>query len=75
MRTRQDIQLAIDTLIERERVRCLWSFRLDWMPTTHEERVHALQQIQKHGTRAAFQHSSELQQWLSQSFNDASASS
>ena len=75
MRTRQDIQLAIDTLIERERVRCFWSYRRDWIPTTDEERLQALEQIQKHGTRSAFQQASELQQWLSQSFNDASASS
>lgn len=75
MRTTEDIKLAIDALVERERVRCLWSFRRDWKPTTNEERLHALQQIQKHGTRTAFQQASELQQWLSHSFSDASASS
>ena len=71
MRTTEDIELAIDALVARERVRCLWSFRRDWMPRTHEERLQALQQIQKHGTRAAFQQASELQQWLSHRSNSA----
>lgn len=66
---------AIDRLVDDCRASCLWFLRADYYPTTDEERLRVLGDIQRHGDRAAFQRASELRQWLSRRSSAPSAAS
>jgi hypothetical protein len=67
MSTEADIAAAIDALIDEYRVRCLWSLRADYYPSTTAERLRVLELIQRHGDLAAYRRAATLRQWLSQS--------
>jgi hypothetical protein len=66
---------ALRSLIDDYRTRCLWFLAADYYPATQAEVVRVLAAIERHGDRAAFQRSSEIRQWLSQSTSAASAGS
>jgi hypothetical protein len=62
-------------LIEQYRSRCLWFFRPDYYPSTLDEKLRALNLIERYGDVEAFRRASQLKQWLSPPFNAASAGS
>lgn len=66
---------SLRALIDEYRARCLWFLRPDYYPATEAEALRVLDAIERHGDRAAFQRSSEIRQWLSQSSSAASAGS
>ena len=62
--TRREIEEAVTQLIEANRARCLWFAPVDYLPATDEERLHALQHIERHGNRQAFVRARELRDWV-----------
>ena len=66
---------TLHALIDEYRARCLWFLKPDYYPATQAEALRVLDAIERHGDRAAFQRSSEIRQWLSQSSSAASAGS
>jgi hypothetical protein len=64
---------AVNALVDEYRTRCLWFLRPDWYPTTVDERIRALEQIERHGDNAAFRRARALREWLSRSSREASA--
>lgn len=67
--------LEIDQLIEEGRVRHLWFLRRDYCPRTDEERLRALDYIQRYGDRDSFRRAVELTRWLSHPSSAGSAAS
>lgn len=65
----------IDDLVDEQRIACLWFLRPDYLPSTDEERLSALELIQKHGDLAAFRRAGILKRWLSQTSSATSAGS
>lgn len=53
LRNESDFERAVDDLVERYRDRCLWFLRPDYLPTTRQARLRALDSIQRHGDREA----------------------
>jgi len=51
-------------LVEDYRDRCLWFLRSDFMPTTTEQMLRTLDQIERYGDRAAYERAEEIRQWL-----------
>jgi hypothetical protein len=51
-------------LIEEYRDRCLWFLRPDFMPTTTEQILRTLDQIERYGDRAAYDRAEEIKRWL-----------
>jgi len=51
-------------LVEDYRDRCLWFLRSDFMPTTTEQILRTLDQIERYGDRAAYERAEEIRQWL-----------
>ena len=70
---REDWETAVDALVEEYRLRCLWFLRADYRPTSDEERLQVLREIEKHGDREAFRRARELRAWLSLTSSAASA--
>ena len=64
---------AVNALVDEYRMRCLWFLRPDWYPTTLEERLRALEYIERRGDIAAFRRARALREWLSRSSKEASA--
>jgi len=50
--------------VEDYRERCLWFLRKDYMPTTTEQILRTLDQIERYGDRAAYVRAEEIRQWL-----------
>lgn len=73
--TESDFESAVDQLVERYRDRCLWFLRPDYLPTTRQARLRALESIQRHGDREAFTQAAELREWLSHNSSAGSAGS
>jgi hypothetical protein len=69
------VAAALRALVDEYRTRCLWFLRPEYYPATEGEALRVLTAIERHGDRAAFQRSSEIRQWLSQSTSAASAGS
>jgi hypothetical protein len=51
-------------LVEDYRDRCLWFLRPDFMPTTTEQILRTLEQIERCGDRAAYERAEENMRWL-----------
>lgn len=68
-------QAALRQLVEAYRERCLWSFRPDFYPQSHEEARIVLEAIQRYGDREGFIRSAEIRTWLSPNSSAPSASS
>lgn len=66
---REEIETAINQLVEVNRVRCLWFAPKDYLPVCDAQRFRALHHIERHGDRQAFMRSRELQEWLLQISN------
>jgi hypothetical protein len=66
---------AVDSLVDANRLRCLWFLRADYYPSSDEERERVLLQIERHGDRDAYRRARELRRWLSPRCNDRSAAS
>ncbi len=65
----------VDRLIEEDRISALWFLRPDYHPSTREERVRALEQIERHGDLDAYRWAATLKRWPLQTSSDASAGS
>jgi hypothetical protein len=72
---RDEVQRAVDRLVEECRVECLWYVRPDYLPSTDEERLAILDAIQQRSTREVFQRAGVLKTWLSRHCSDGSAAS
>lgn len=64
--TNQEAEIAINRLVEEYRTRCLWFAPKDYLPRTNDERLLALDKIQRHGDRSGFVRARELRAWLLQ---------
>lgn len=63
----REVEEAIDLLVEEYRARCLWSAPTDYLPRSDDERLLALDKIERHGDRSGFIRARELRGWLLQS--------
>lgn len=61
----EEVERAIDVLVDRYRSRCLWDLPPDYYPTTLEQRLRVLDRIGRTGDREAFRAASRLRAWLS----------
>jgi hypothetical protein len=71
----QTVADLVDRLVEEHRVTCLWFLRPDFRPSTREERIAVLEQIERHGDREAYRRAATLKRWLSRTSSAASAGS
>jgi hypothetical protein len=70
---RAEVVARIDRLIDEYRIRCLWFMRLDYVPSTDEDRSRLLEYIERHGDREGFMRARELRRWLLQHSSETSA--
>ena len=61
----QDLARAVDRLVDRYRVECLWFLREDYYPASDEERLRVLEYVERYGDREAWKAAEELRRWLS----------
>lgn len=52
------------SLVEEYRDRCLWFARTDFMPQTPEQILRTIDQIERYGDRAAYEHAEAIKRWL-----------
>jgi hypothetical protein len=69
----KDTAATVNAMVDEYRTRCLWFLRSDWYPSTLEDRLRALEYIERHGDVAAFRRARGLREWLSRSSKEASA--
>lgn len=69
------IRLAVRSLVERYRSRCLWFVRSDWWPTDVDGIVRALDAIERSGDREGFVVAARIRSWLSAPSNAGSVAS
>ena len=67
--SRLQIDEAVERLVETYRAKCLWFMRSNYFPSTDEERLRTLLNIERHGDRNAFVRARELREWLLQNGN------
>jgi hypothetical protein len=67
--------LALRALMDEYRSRCLWFLRGDYYPSTDEEWLRVLDQIERHGDREAYRKASAIREWLSRNSSAASVGS
>lgn len=70
-----DLEHAVNALVDEYRTRCLWFLRADYYPATDEQRAQVLSYIQRHGDRQAYLRAAALRQWLSPTSSERSAAS
>jgi hypothetical protein len=73
METRTEAAAAVNALVDEYRTRCLWFLRPDWYPASLEDRLRALDYIERRGDNAAFRRARALREWLSRASREASA--
>lgn len=61
----QDLEHAVDALVDECRVECLWYLRPDYYPRTDLERLQVLDAIQERSSRDVFRRAGTLKTWLS----------
>lgn len=59
-----DLKESIAVLVEQYRDRCLWFLRPDYLPSTREEVLRALDLIERYGDRAGYKRAEEIRAWL-----------
>ena len=59
-----DWRKELACLVEDYRDRCLWYLRPDFMPTTTEQILRTLDQIERGGDRAAYERAEKIKRWL-----------
>jgi hypothetical protein len=64
--TAQEISTEIDKLVEEYRITCLWFAPGDYFPKTDDQRLRALNYIERYGDREAFKRARSLREWLLQ---------
>ena len=69
------LPLALRSLVDDYRDRCLWFLRPDYYPRTVSEFLRVLDSIERHGDVAALRRASEIRTWLSRPSNATSADS
>lgn len=69
----EETDATVNALVDEYRARCLWFLRSDWYPSTIEDRLRALEYIERHGDVAAFKRARGLRAWLSRSSKEAFA--
>lgn len=71
----EEIEAEVRRLVDEYRTRCLWFLRPDFYPTTREETLRVLGQIERNGDRAGFVRAATIRRWLSPSSSARSAAS
>ncbi len=71
----EQIREAVSDLVDKYRTRCLWFLRPDFYPSSPEERLYVLDQIQRHGDRQGYVEAAALWRWLSRPSSAKSAGS
>jgi hypothetical protein len=71
----REIAVEVDRLVDEQRIASLWFLRPDYYPTTREDRVRVLEQIERHGDLLAFRRAATLRRWLSRPSSVASVDS
>ena len=69
----QQLERAIDELVDEYRRQCLWFLRSDFYPKTLDQKLRILKYIERYGDRAAYRRAAEARQWLLQSSSETSA--
>lgn len=59
-----DWRKELARLVEDYRDRCLWYLRPDFMPTTTEQILRTLDQIERSGDRSAYERAEKIRRWL-----------
>ena len=67
--TKDEIDAAINRLVELNRLRCFWFAPGEYLPANDVQRLRALDHIERHGDREAFMRARELRDWLSHHSN------
>jgi hypothetical protein len=67
--SKEEINAAIDRLVEEYRSMCLWFAPRRYFPASDPERVATLDDIERYGDREAFKRARELKEWLLQASN------
>lgn len=67
------LEAAVNRLVDKYRVRCLWFLSPDYYPSTVDQRLRVLGYIERYGDREGFRRARELKRWLSQTSNEPSA--
>jgi hypothetical protein len=70
-----DLDAEVRRLTDDYRVRCLWFLRPDLYPTTREETLRVLRQIETHADRTGYVRAARIRRWLSPSSSGRSAGS
>ncbi len=73
--TEQELERAVNELVDAYRNRCLWFMRDDYYPDSDAARRRVLSAIERHGDVAAFKRAGELRKWLSPISSATSAAS
>lgn len=63
--SRDEIERAVDALVDAQRAQALWFVHRDWYPSTDEERQRTLAQIQRRADRETYVRARQLAKWLS----------
>lgn len=63
---RKEIEEGIVQLIQENRANCLWFVAPTFLPSTDEERLNTLANIERYGNGKAFKRARELKEWLLQ---------
>ena len=69
----QQLERAIDELVDEYRHQCLWFLRSDFYPMTLDQKLRILNYIERYGDRTAYHRAAEARQWLLQSSSETSA--
>ena len=64
----QQLERAIDELVDEYRHQCLWFLRSDFYPKTVDQKLRILKYIERYGDRTAYRKA-----WLLQSSSETSA--
>jgi hypothetical protein len=64
--TKEHVESEINRLATEYRAMCLWFTPRNYLPTTYDERLATLRDIERYGDREAFKRARELRHWLLQ---------
>ena len=64
--TKDAVAAEIDKLVEQYRSMCFWFAPRDYLPQLDEQRLRALENIERYGDREGFKRARELRDWLLQ---------
>lgn len=70
-----DLETAVNALVDEYRTSCLWFLRADYYPASDEQRARVLDYIQRHGDRRAYLRAATLRRWLSPTSSERSVAS